>query len=586
MIYKIFQIHNLQKISIVIFFYFTYFYNNKYYVQTIDYLNQAYVYKTIKRQYFNFFDLDLIIPNFLNGYKYNYLIPSEFHLTSILEYLLGVENSELVIQIIGRMLIIYFSLKIFNKFSQNNIAVITAATFVGVSDFWPIITTSILAMVISMYLYFYSKEDTDIKNILLVLILPFLYEIQLGGLWIFVFMSLTLLKSYLNKRRIKDLYLLFLSGIFLLLNNYRLFYEIFFGAETVRNYSENKIFNLDIANFQKFFREFIKVNIEGHWHINTSVKYFIFPVISLFFLFVVFKFFFKKEINDNEKLFLKIYLLVQILNLIYSIDRSGVFSLNALFGLRTNLWRIVIFNQILNPLLLLLCISKIRIKVFVLVLFLSSFVLNGSAKEKIITPETFDNFPTNTSNALINFGQRVNYLDYLLMRNWNNALPFLSTYGSPLQEIEEYYMTSSFNEYILQEKNIDDFRFVSYNIDPMIGGYHGLKIVDGYFNLYEKKYNKEFRKVIEKELDYLGPSGTAYYDNFAANVTLFIKNQNPSYNLDQINFCELISSIGATHMLSGKYINPIDFENNKYIDLEFENNDLFVYRLTKPSYCN
>ena len=120
----------------------------------------------------------------------------------------------------------------------------------------------------------------------------------------------------------------------------------------------------------------------------------------------------------------------------------------------------------------------------------------------------------------------------------------------------------------------------------MIGGYHGLKIVDGYFNLYEKKYNKKFRKVIEKELDYLGPSGIAYYDNFAANVTLFIKNQNPSYNLDQINFCELISSIGATHMLSGKYINPIDFENNKYIDLEFENNDLFVYRLIKPSYCN
>ena len=89
---------------VLLFQYFIFFYNNTYYLKIIDWLEQFIVHKEIKRQYFNFFDLDLIVPNFLNGLKYNYLVPSEFHFTTISEYFIGVYNSELIIDLIGKLL--------------------------------------------------------------------------------------------------------------------------------------------------------------------------------------------------------------------------------------------------------------------------------------------------------------------------------------------------------------------------------------------------------------------------------------------------------------------------------------------------
>ena len=580
---KYIKIENFQKISILLFFYFTYFFNKKYYVQTIDYLNQAYVYKTIKRKYYNIFDIEKTIPNFLDGYKYNYLIPSEFHFTSITEYFFGVENSELFFQILGRILIIYVSVKIFNKFSQNNVAIYTAATFVGVSDFYPIITTSILAMVICVFVYLESKEELTFKNFSLLLVLPFLYEIQLGGIWIFALSTFIFIKEFIKTKKFKNIYFILLNLFFVIVNNYRLLYEIFFGEETVRTYTERKVF--DLTKIGKLFKEFIKVNIEGHWHFSTSVKYFIFPVITLFFLYILIKLLVNRSISDDEKIFLFIYLIIQIFHFLYSMDRAGVFDLNSLFGLRINLWRIVIFNQLLNPLLFLLTLNKVKFKSIILIFFFASFMLNGAARAKITEPYTFSNSPTIFANILINFGQKINFIDYLLMTNWNNALPFLSTYGSPHMSIDDYYMVSSFDEYKSQTNDLNKLRFVSYNIDPMIAGYNDLRILDGYYNLYEKKYNIKFRKVIEKELEYLGPSGASYYDNFAAKVSLFIKVQNPSYNLDNINFCELTKSLGATHLISSKFINVDDFKNNKYIDLEFENKNLFIYKIKQPSNC-
>ena len=578
---KNFKIENIQKIVIGLFFYFTYFFNNIYYVQIIDYLNQAYVYKTIKREYFNFFNLDVTIPNFLDGYSYNYLIPSEFHLTSIFEYILGVESSELFFQIGGRLFIIFLSIKIFRNFTKNEVIILTASLYVGLSDFWPIVTPSIIAMVISIYVYFASRDKLTIKNMVLLASLPFLYELQLGGVWILTFAVFIFLNDYIKTKNIKNMYFLVFNSLFIFLANYRFFYEIFLGQETVRSYPDRKLFNFN--KFDKFIETFLKVNIEGHWHFSTSIRYFIFPIISIYFLILLYKFLARRELVNEEKIFLKYYLVVQLLNLFYAIDYSQIFDLNELFGLRLHLWRIVIFNQFLNPLLFLLVLKKVKFKTVIILFFFAAFILNGSGKAKIIEPLTFDSVPQPISSKMINFGQKINYVDYLLMTNWNKLLPFLSTYGSPYSSIEEYYQVTSFNSFKSEFKDYNNYKFVSYNLDPMIAGYNGLNIADGYFNLYEKSYNLKFRKVIEKELDYLG-SKSSYYDEFGAKISLFIEIKNPSYNLDNINFCELSESIEATHMISSKYINLGDFENTKFLDLIFDNK-IFIYEIKTASYC-
>ena len=186
---------------------------------------------------------------------------------------------------------------------------------------------------------------------------------------------------------------------------------------------------VDYSKINIFFQDFLKINIEGHHHISTSVKYFIFPIVSVFFIILIIKIISKTSLNNNELLFLKVYSIVQVCNILFALDRS-IIDFNTLFGLRVNLWRVVIFTHFLNGFLLLLAINKIKLKALILPIFISSFLLNGSAKAKITDPSTFDKMPDYLSVNLIDIGQKINYIDYLLMTEWNKKLPFLSTYDS------------------------------------------------------------------------------------------------------------------------------------------------------------
>lgn len=579
---KFSDIENLQKFIIVLFFYFTYFFNNKIYLPITDYLNQHYVWKTIKREYFNFFDLDILIPNFLDGYKYNYLTPTEFHLSSLLEFILGVENSELLAQTFGRLLIIYFSYMIFKTYSSNNVANITSSTFIGVSFSWPVITFSFLALVLSIFIFIKTREDKNSSSIFIIPILPFLYEIQLGGLFIGIFSFIILFINYqhiVNKSKL----LLITIGNFcsIFLNNYRLFYELLFGEENVRSMNSGKF--IDYSKTNIFLQDLLQVNIEGHGHISPSVRYFIFPIITLFIFSIFIKIIFKISLNNDELLFLKVYFIVQVLNVVFSLDRS-IIDFNTLFGLRINLWRLIIFNHFLNGFLLLLAINRIKYKVLILPIFLSSFLLNGSAMAKITDPSTFNKFPYYLSINLIDIGQKINYIDYLLMTGWNKQLPFLSTYGSFYTSINEYYMQNSFNDY---KKNNPDFvnsKYVSYDIDPMIASYNKLYTLDGYFNVYETEYKMRWRKVIEKEL-LASESSERYFDDYAATVYLFITPKYPTFDLDNINFCELTQNLQATHLIASKEIESKNLENIKFMSVEYKSNNLVVYDLNSNGYC-
>ena len=563
------------EILLVLFFqYFIFFYNNTYYLKIIDWLEQFIVHKEIKRQYFNFFDLDLIIPNFLNGLKYNYLVPSEFHLTTISEYFIGVYNSELMIDLIGKLLIFAISSKTLYSISQNLPASIVGSSFISFSDYWPTVTLTMLALMISINI-FVETRDKEISNFQLaqILFLPFLFEVQHGGIFIFLFSYLIVL----NKLRFSQKFVAFnfINFITMLLPNYRLFYEIIFVKTNVRSFNGN-FFNSKQLN--EFLIQFIKINSDGQHHFLTSNHRYVFLIVNFYLFYLVIKrITSNKFFSDNETLFIKVYLLIQIFNLFYAVDHSNLLSFNALFSTRLHLFRISIFNQFLWGLLLCFILSKLNKRSLNIGLILLSFTLNGSAMHKISNPESFENLPSPLNSIATNFGQRVNYADFLVMNIFNSYLPEQSTYATFYSTIDDYYFIDQFENLKKDlDKDLSKYRFVSYDLDPMIPAYSGLYTIDGYFNLYDNEYRNRFRKVIRKELDYLGKNAL-WFDDYGAKVQLFFKEKYGSFDLQNINFSEL-KNLETTHFVSTKLL------DYKYLEL-FKQYDSFVIYKINYSDC-
>ena len=554
---------------ILFFQYFIFFYNKTYYLKIIDWLEQFIVLKEIKRQYFNYLNLDLIVPNFLNGLKYNYLIPSEFHFTSISEYILGVYTSEFLIDLFGKIIIFIVSTKALNTLSNNLSASIIAASFVSFTDYWPTMTLSILTLVISINVYIQTKNKA-ITNFQLfqILMLPFLFEVQAGGLFIFIFSYiLVFIRLGLNN---KFFIFSFINLITIILPNYRLFYEIIFVKTNVRSFSGKFI---NEGQFGEFIIQFIKINSDGHHHFLTSNHRYLFIFIFIFIFYLIYKkLFYKSKYSKNEKLFLNTFFLIQVLNIFYAVDHSNFLSFNALFSTRIHLFRIAIFNQFLWGVLICLILSKINRRSLNITLLLLSFTLNGSAMHKLSNPETFSNLRPPVNEIAINFGQRVNYLDYTVMNIFNLLLPKQSTYATFYSTLDEYYFMEDFENLKNDLPNdISEYRFVSYDIDPMIAAYSGLYTIDGYFNLYDNEYRESFRKVIEKELDYLGDKAN-WYDDYGAKIQLFFKEKYGSFNLENINFCEL-KNFQTTHFIS---IQEIDY---KFLNLFKKYENFIIYEI-------
>ena len=127
-------IFRIQILFSIIFLYFTFFFDGKYYIPIKDYFEGEYTKKLIKRNHFNFFDLDYVVPNFLGGLKYNFLPPSEFNLSTFLEYLLPLKNAVLIIDLVSYIIFFIFTYKICRLFDINKPSSATAASFAGFLD--------------------------------------------------------------------------------------------------------------------------------------------------------------------------------------------------------------------------------------------------------------------------------------------------------------------------------------------------------------------------------------------------------------------------------------------------------------------
>ena len=574
MILKKYNIYeNLQILIVIFFVYFLFFFNDIYYLPITDYLDQFYAQKHIKLSHFNFFDIKKVIPSLLNGLNYNYLPPSEFHFETVLEYLLGMENSHLIIQLIGRLSIFLLSIRLLTFFVDNLQINLVSASFIAFSDFWPFMTLTIFCVVLLLEIVAKNREP-NIQSLLILSISPLFYEIYLGGIWITIFLLLYFLRLFSRLKEKKYIYASILHLAFIFLSSYRLFYEIIFGDES--NRVNNTLF-FNKNNFSTFIQDFILINFNGHWHYVTSNKYFVAPLVFIYLIYLVIKVFLKYELKDKEILFIKIFFVIQILNIFYALDHSKFFDLNSIFGLTLHLQRVVVFNHILWGVCLSILLLSIKSKNFIFILFLFSFTLNGSAMWKVSQPSTFTKNENFTTRQLIDLGQKINFVDYTLMTTWSNLIPGFSTYATFYDTVENYYKIPIYSQ-IYKDYGNNNSIFLSYNIDPMIAAYNNLNTADGYFNLYKKSYNLKFQKVIKDELAFIREREKNIFSDYGPKVYLFNKQFYPSYDLNNINFCELIK-LPSSHMISeGEIL-------YKYLKFENKYDNIYVYKIVKPNNC-
>ena len=115
-------------------------------------------------------------------------------------------------------------------------------------------------------------------------------------------------------------------------------------------------------------------------------------------------------------------------------------------------------------------------------------------------------------------------------KNYNNIYTFSG-----------YYRAKDFVEF---RKLIKEDRAVSVGLDPMVVAMNNIKVIDGYHNLYPKKYKTEFREIIKTELEE-NESLRKYYDNWGSRVYAFVNDpRKPNLNLNAAK------KIGAKYLIS------------------------------------
>lgn len=143
----------------------------------------------------------------------------------------------------------------------------------------------------------------------------------------------------------------------------------------------------------------------------------------------------------------------------------------------------------------------------------------------------------------------------------NDQLTYRDFYDHEVfEEIEEYI-----------GRDQSEYRVASIGMVPAIASANGFYTVDGYSNNYTLEYKKNFRKVIEKELDKNGEI-KAYYDNWGSRCYMFCAKLGLDYRfgkdenvvIEQLDIdTKVLAELGCEYIFSA-----VRIENASEINLE------------------
>ena len=500
---------------------------------------------------------------FLGGnIKWHYF-PQLFQPLTFLSIIVDIKSFTFIYDIIEKSLAFYASFILSKKISNNEkFSAIVALFYATIVNLKVIYIMPGSGFCFAPYLFYLllKAKPLKIKHYFIFFLAGLsISPISEFGIFLIFFLAYLINQKIVHKNFINSFYF-FTTGVVVLL--IPLFYSIY----TEELHRIDHIFAVDhIYAIEKL--EILKIgagNLASLFHIP---KYIIFALVLLAGIF---------SLNKNL-----IYIYLNTILVIFLIIFSD--QIKFVLGLINNIF--YSFNLIrienLIPFLIILILiylkndkSKINLNKFLIALtFISSILIQISIPtaalmsnikkslndQKRISIEKIMYGTDSTLSIKRNFIKIKEVTKILINKNnYDEKIDFFNTNKS----FDDYYR---YDEYKKIKEIVENSRVASIGIDPMIAAMNGIKVIDGYHNLYPKSYKNKFKNIINDELK-MNESLEYYFNNWGNQLYLFY---NDPKNL-KINF-KNIKKLDANYLISSFEIKDKDLLLKKKV------NDLFLY---------
>ena len=139
-------------------------------------------------------------------------------------------------------------------------------------------------------------------------------------------------------------------------------------------------------------------------------------------------------------------------------------------------------------------------------------------------------------------------IDSSLVPFYKDKIKKIANYQN-LYTFEGYY---NFNDYKKIKEIVKNDRTLSVGLDPMVAAMHNIYVMDGYHSIYPLRYKKEFRKIIEPELN-LNVKFRDYYDEWGSRVYTSLYRPKDPENF-KLNY-DSAKKLGAKYIISSIDLN-------------------------------
>jgi hypothetical protein len=523
-----------------------------------DNLDSEFVYLHLLKKSNNLFSLNGtgIVSQVFNGLATDFF-HSEFSFIRVLFWLLPsfwayVLNS-FIVRLIGVVGMLLLLTTYFEELKIPKILYILIPVSFGLLPIYSLYGLSVMGQPLLAWSFLNLKLKTKlIISYIIIVLFPFYSHFAMVAPFILFAIILYGGGLFMAKSRISANYFIGIGGLFVsyILANYFTI-ENFIYDNVV---SHRESWHFEGEGFNDIVVVFFNTLLYGQYH---SSIIFGFPVLLLG-LYLI-----SKKVKSYRTIGL-ITLSILLITLFHSIYRNISSSLEDHLHILTsfNFSRFTFLLPFLYYLLLIKCLSfftytKIQSMVVVLIFFSANLYFNNEIKfnvAKLILPETETNIITTFS---------------------------------------KFYSEDVFkkvNKYIgLPQEN---YRVVSLGIHPSIAQYNGFYTLDSYQNNYPLSYKKEFRKIIEEELD-KSQDLKDYYDNWGSRCYLFSSELHQTcylncskYNCASVNQLkintEILKQMGSRYILSA--VNILNAEDlDLKLERTFESNQshykIYLFRL-------
>ena len=494
---------------------------------------------------------------FLGGnIKWHYF-PQLFQPLTFLSIIVDIKSFTFIYDIIEKSLAFYASFILSKKISNNEkFSAIVALFYATIVNLKVIYIMPGSGFCFAPYLFYLllKAKPLKIKHYFIFFLAGLsISPISEFGIFLIFFLAYLINQKIVHKNFINSFYF-FTTGVVVLL--IPLFYSIYteelHRIDHIYAIEKLEILKIGAGNLASLFHIpkyiiFALVLLAGIFSLNKNLIYIYLNIILVIFLIIF---------SDQIK-----FVLGLINNIFYSFNLIRIENLIPFLVILILIYLKNDKSKInLNKFLIALTfISSILIQISIPTAALMSNIKKSLNDQKRISIEKIMYGTDSTLSIKRNFIKIKEVTKILINKNnYDEKIDFFNTNKS----FDDYYR---YDEYKKIKEIVENSRVASIGIDPMIAAMNGIKVIDGYHNLYPKSYKNKFKNIINDELK-MNESLEYYFNNWGNQLYLFY---NDPKNL-KINF-KNIKKLDANYLISSFEIKDKDLLLKKKV------NDLFLY---------